>query len=244
MPVDYYSGIDGLVVQLGDVQQLAPIMARANSRVIPVVTTAIGSHVPNTITDVGGDNPLLAILATESLLAAVGYAGDIYVVWVPGAPLLETRKRILEAVCADHPGIRIHEVPAEHNPAKVQAQIEDILTANPTKGSITGIFGTYDDLVSGASEAIRRASRDEIKLVVVDGDRVAFQMLFQDGSPFVATVVQDSISIGRIAGETIIGVLNGTINPDSVPPMSMAQGYVASRKNGVAAAEKYWGLGI
>ena len=234
------SGIDGLIIQLGEPAQLSPIMARAQSRGIPVVTTAIGSPVPGTITDVNGDNPLLSTFAADALLSAVGYKGDIYIVYVPGAPLLETRRRIFQAICADHPAVRLHDVPAEHNPAKVQAQIEDILTANPNKGSIAGIFGTYDQLIAGANEAVRRAGRDEIKVVSIDGDRIAFQMLFQEGSPFVTTVVQDVPSIGSRAAEILLGVLDGKIDPSSVPAQTPANGYVATRKNGVAAAELRW----
>ncbi|HPU45806.1 MAG TPA: substrate-binding domain-containing protein, partial [Thermoclostridium sp.] len=42
------SGIDGLIVQLGDPQQLAPIMAKAKEKGIPVVTAGVGSPVPDT----------------------------------------------------------------------------------------------------------------------------------------------------------------------------------------------------
>ncbi|MDR0878859.1 MAG: substrate-binding domain-containing protein [Treponema sp.] len=238
------SGIDGLIVQLGDAQQLAPIMARAKAKGIPVVTAGVGAPVPDTLTDINGDNPILSILASDALLSAVGYKGDIYIVWVPGAPLLETRKRIFEAVCKDHPGVRLHEVPAEHNPAKVQTQIEEILTANPRKGSIAGIFGTYDMLVAGANEAIRRAGRDEIALIGIDGDKIAFQMLLQDGSPFVTTVVQDSPGIGRQSAEILLGVLNGEIDPAAVTPQIPATCYVATRKNAVEAVGLRWGEGF
>jgi ABC-type sugar transport system substrate-binding protein len=238
------SGIDGLIIQLGDAQQLAPIMARAKAKGIPVVTAGVGAPVPDTLTDINGDNPLLSVLASDALLSAVGFTGNIYMVWVPGAPLLETRKRIFEAVAADHPGIRIREVPAEHNPAKVQTQIEEILTANPRKGSIAGIFGTYDMLVSGANEAIRRAGRDEIALIGIDGDKIAFQMLLQDGSPFVATVVQDSPGIGRRSAEILLGVLNGTLDPATIAPQIPAPCYVATRKNAVEAVKLRWGEGF
>ncbi|HPU45823.1 MAG TPA: substrate-binding domain-containing protein, partial [Thermoclostridium sp.] len=207
---------------------------------IPVVTAGVGSPVPDTITDINGDDALMATLAADALLSSINYQGDVYIVWVPGAPLLETRKRIFEAIAADYPLVKIHEVPAEHNPAKVQTSIEEILTANPEKGSIAGIFGTYDQLVSGASEAIRRAGRDEIKIVAIDGDRIGFQMLFQDGSPFVATVVQDVPSIGRMAAEILLAVLDGKLDPSTVSPKTAADCYVATRKNGIAAAELRW----
>jgi ABC-type sugar transport system substrate-binding protein len=238
------SGIDGLIIELGDVQQLTPLMAKAQAKGIPVVTTAITAHVPGTITDVCGDSYLQGALATKALLAAIGFEGDIYCVWVPGAPLLESYKRVFEAICAGFPGIRIHEVPAEHNPAKVQTQIEEILTANPEKGSIAGIFSTYDMLITGGNEAIRRAGRDEIKVVSIDGDRIGFQMLFQEGSPFIATVISDTKTIGKTAGEIIVGAISGSLSQDTVAPMTYVTTYVATRKNGVAAAELYWGEGF
>jgi ABC-type sugar transport system substrate-binding protein len=216
-------------------------MAKAKAKGIPVVTAAVGSPVPDTITDVNGDDALMATLASDALLSSIGYKGDVYIVWVPGAPLLETRKRIFEAIAADYPQVKIHEVPAEHNPAKVQTQIEEIMTANPNPGSIAGIFGTYDQLVSGASEAVRRAGRgNDIKIVAIDGDRIGFQMLFQEDSPFVATIVQDVPSIGIKAAQTLLDVLNGKIKAEDVSPKTAADCYVANRKNGVAAAELRW----
>lgn len=235
------SDVDGLIVQLGDPQQLAPIMAKAKAKGIPVITCAVGSPVADTVTDINGDDALMTVLAADALLSSINYKGDVYIVWVPGAPLLETRKRIFEAIAKDFPEVVLHEVPAEHNPAKVQTQIEEIMTANPDKGSIAGIFGTYDQLVSGASEAIRRAGRGgDIKVVAIDGDRIGFQMLFQEDSPFVATVVQDVPSIGRQAAEIMLKILDGQLDPTTVAPKTAADCYVATRKNGVEAAELRW----
>lgn len=235
------SGIDGLIIQLGDAQQLGPVCAKAKEKGIPVITAAVGSPVENTITDINGDDALMTTLAADALLSAIGYKGNVYIVWVPGAPLLETRKRIFEAIAADYPDVVLHEVPAEHNAAKVQTQIEEIMTANPDPGSIAGIFGTYDVLISGGSEAIRRAGRgEEIKIVSIDGDRIGFQMLLQDGSPFAATVVQDVPSIGRQAAEILLGVLDGKIDTKGIPLKTAANCYVATRKNAVEAVEMRW----
>lgn len=235
------SGIDGLIVQLGDPQQLAPIMAKAKEKGIPVITAGIGSPVSDTITDINGDDPLMTTLAADALLSSIGYKGNVYIAWVPGAPLLETRKRIFEAIAADYPDVVLHEIPCEHNPAKVQTQIEEIMTANPEEGSIAAIFATYDALMSGASEAIRRAGRGgEINIVGIDGDLISFQMLFQEGGPFITSVVQDATSIGTKSAEILLGVMNGTIDPATVAPKTAADCYVATRKNGVAAAELRW----
>lgn len=233
------SGVKGIVVSLGDAQQLAPVVAKANEAGIPVVTTAIGAQVEGAVSDVGGDEPLMASMMARALLSSIGYKGDVYVFWVPGAPLLETRKRVLEAIVADYPQVKLHEVPTEHNPAKVQVQMQDILTANPKKGSVAGVWVAYDLLATGASEAIRQAGRDEIKMAAIDGDMAGFQMLFQDNSPFVATVAQDVNYMGQIAGETLIQAING--HKDQIPRALFTTAFVATPKNGVAAAEKRWG---
>ena len=194
------SGVDGIIIELGDPQQLAPVVAKANAKKIPVVTTTVGSQTPGALTDVGGDDTMMGIMMTRALFSAIGYKGDVYVFWVPGAPVLEIRKTMLEAMAKYYPQIVLHEVPTEHGPAKGQAQMMDILTAHPKKGSIAGVWAAYDLLGSGPAEAIRRAGRSEIKETSIDGDKVGFQMLFEDGSPFVATVAQDVPRVGEIAG--------------------------------------------
>jgi ABC-type sugar transport system substrate-binding protein len=233
------AGVKGIIVSLGDAQQLAPVVAKANEAGIPVVTTAIGAQVEGSVSDVGGDEPLMASMMTRALLSSINYKGDVYVFWVPGAPLLETRKRVLEAIAADYPQVKLHEVPTEHNPAKVQVQMQDILTANPKKGSVAGVWVAYDLLATGASEAIRQAGRNEIKIAAIDGDMAGFQMLFQDNSPFVATVAQDVNYMGQVAAEALIQAINGHKN--QVPRALFTTAFVATQKNGVAAAEKRWG---
>lgn len=80
------SGVSGIIVQLGDAQQLVPIVKKASAAGIPVVTTSIGSKVEGSVADVGGDDPLMSAIMSRALLSSIHYKGDIYVFWVPGAP--------------------------------------------------------------------------------------------------------------------------------------------------------------
>lgn len=232
------SGVSGIIVQLGDPQQLAPVVAKANAAGIPVVTTSVGSKTEGAIADVGGDEALMAAMLARTLLSSIDYKGTVVGFWVPGAPLLETRKRVFDAVVADYPAVKVQWVPTEHSVAKVQTQMEDLLTANPEPGSIAGVWGAYDLLVSGAVEAIRRSGRDEIKVASIDGDRVGFQMLLDEGSPFVATIVQDVPAIGRLAAENLVSAIGGK---KDFPSAIFTEVYVATHGNGVAATEKRWG---
>jgi ABC-type sugar transport system substrate-binding protein len=234
------SDVDAILVQLGDAQQLSPLAQQATEKGILVATTLVGATPEGALTDVGFDDPLAAALETRALFSSIGYQGDVYLFWVPGAPILETRRAIAETMAQDYPLITIHEVPTEHGAVKTLAQMTDILTANPEPGSIAGVWGAYDLLVSGAVEAVRRAGRgDDIKAVSIDGDKVAFQMLFQEGSPFVSTVVADMKGIGKVAADAIILASCG--RADEVPIHGYTPMWVANRHNGLAAGEMRWG---
>jgi len=233
------SGVDGLFVVLGDAQQVSPLTKKAADKGIKIASGLFGKAPEGSLTEVGFDDPLATSLMTRALFSAIGYKGDVYVFWVPGAPILETRKRIMEAIAKDYPLIKLHNVPTEHGAAKSLTQMTDILTANPTKGSIAGVWGAYDLLVSGANEAIRRVARTEIKVASIDGDKVAFQMLYGKNSPFVATVVGDTPAIGRLGAEAIIKAACGRAK--EVPIASYIPMWVATRSNGIAAGQKRWG---
>jgi ribose transport system substrate-binding protein len=233
------SDVDAILVQLGDAQQLSPLAQQAKDKGILMATTLVGATADGALTDVGFDDPLAAALETRALFSSIGYKGDVYLFWVPGAPILETRRAIAETMAKDYPQITIHEVPTEHGAVKTLSQMTDILTANPDPGSIAGVWGAYDLLVSGAVEAVRRAGRDEIKAVSIDGDKIAFQMLFEDKSPFVSTVVADMKGIGKVAADAIILAACGRAN--EVPLRGYTPMWVANRHNGIAAGEKRWG---
>lgn len=236
------SGVNGLLPVLGDQQQVSPLTKKAADSGIYVASALFGVAPEGALTDVGYDDPLASSLMTRALFSSIGYKGDVYVFWVPGAPILETRKSVMEAIAADYPQITLHEVPTEHGAAKSLSQMTDILTANPDEGTIAGVWGAYDLLVSGANEAIKRAGRDEIKVASIDGDQVAFQMLFGENSPFVATVVGDVKAIGRLAAEAIIQASCG--DTASIPVATYTPLWVATRNNGIEAGEMRWGEGL
>ena len=234
------AGVNVLLVELGDPAQLAPVIADARSKGVVVVTAGVGSTVPGAVTDVGGDESLMAEMMSRSLLDAMDYQGDLYAFWVPGAPLLETRLRVLQAMVEDYPRVHLHLQPSDFSPARVQSQMQAILTANPDPGSIAGVWGAYDQMTSGAVQAIQQADRPEIAVASIDGDRATFPMLYAPSSPFVATVVQDAQLIGELAAQAAIDAREG----EEVAPNIFTTAWVATRSNGVAAAEERYGPGI
>ncbi|WP_142056314.1 sugar ABC transporter substrate-binding protein [Pseudonocardia kunmingensis] len=234
------SGVNVLLIELGDPAQLGPVVAQARSKGVVVVTAGVGSTVPGAVTDVGGDESLMAEMMSRSLLDAMDYRGDLYAFWVPGAPLLETRLRVLQAMVEDYPGVTLHLQPSDFSPARVQSQMQAILTSNPDPGSIAGVWGAFDQMTSGAVQAIQQANRPEIAVASIDGDRATFPMLYAPNSPFVATVVQNAQLIGQLAAQAALDARDGK----EVAPNIFTTAWVATRHNGIAAAERRYGPGI
>lgn len=235
------SHVDGIIIELGDALQLAPVVAKAKAAGIPVVTTSIGALTDGALTDIGGDDSLMSELMSRALLESINYQGDVYVFSVPGAPILETRKRILEAMAKGYPNIRLHDMPTEHSVAKVQSQMEDVLTANPDPGSVAAVWGSYTLLVSGAVQAIRQAGRNEIKVGGIDADHIGFQMLLEEGGPFIAAGGQNVPLIGKLAGQDIEAAIAGK---KDFPKSQMTESYLAVRGNAIAAAEASFGKSV
>ena len=236
------SGIDALAISLGDAAQLAPAVAKANEKGIPVVTMLLLQQVEGSLADVSPDSALMSAMVSRTFLQSIDYKGDVYLFWVPGAPLLEGYKAVFEAIASSYPGVIIHEVPTEHGAAKSLTQMQEILTANPEVGSIAGVWGAYDLLVSGADQAIKRAGRNEISVIGLDGDRIGFQMLLEKDSPFVATAVWEPLTAGEMAGDAIILAANG--RADEIPSSVTLPSWIATRHNGVESAEQRWGPNV
>ena len=109
-------------------------------------------------------------------------------------------------------------------------------------GSIAGVWGAYDLLISGADQAIKRAGRNEISVIGLDGDRIGFQMLLEEDSPFVATAVWEPLTAGEMAGDAIILAANG--RADEYPSSVTLPSWIATRHNGVESAEQRWGPNV
>ena len=82
-----------------------------------------------------------------------------------------------------------------------------------------------------------KASEQRVRLE----DRVGFQMLLDEDSPFVATVVQDVPRIGSLAAEVLMQRIAGK---EDFPSTLFTDAWLATHANGVAAAEKRWGPGV
>lgn len=236
--------VDGILVQLGEPEQFAAVFAKAKEAGIPVITTSIGQTAPDALCDVNGDDEIMTANLIRQMVTDIRAKGKVYIISVPGAPILETRARIARAFLSGYSGIEVADtVPTQHSVPYTLNAMQNILTANPEPGSVAAVFVTYDLLASGAAMAIANAGRaEEIKVYSIDGDEIGFQMLFDKTNPFVATVSQNVENIGKAAGEMLLKAING--NPEEVPYSVYPPSFLASKADLPAAiqvAKDKWG---
>ncbi len=224
-------GVDGILVQLGDPEQFAAVFAKAKAAGIPVVTTSIGQTSPDALCDVNGDDEIMTAILIRQMVTDIKAKGKVYIISVPGAPILETRARIARAFLSGYSGVSVADtVPTQHSVPYTLNVMQNILTANPEPGSVAAVFVTYDLLASGAAMAIANAGRqDEIKVYSIDGDEIGFQMLFDKSNPFAATVSQNVENIGAIAADQVLKAIDG--RADEVPYAVYPPSFLAAKAN-------------
>jgi ribose transport system substrate-binding protein len=91
-------------------------------------------------------------------------------------------------------------VPAEQPINDAQDIVENLLTANPEKGSITAIWCGWDEPAIGATQACQEEGRDEILIVGVDGNEQAVSLIKGDTN-LKATVAQNFQGMVDIVAE-------------------------------------------
>lgn len=183
---------DAIVLGMGDPAQMTAGLAAAAKAGIPVFGLDAGLA-EGVVLNITSDNSDLGRASAKALGDAIGNQGKIYMFTHDPHPGVRERAAAAAAYFATQPGITVvakkHiEVPGPLDFARKLTQ--DILTAQPKKGEIAGIWAGWDEPAMGAVQAIEAAKRTEIKVVGIDGTAFAKAEIAKKG-PFLATVAQD-----------------------------------------------------
>lgn len=183
---------DAIVLGMGDPAQMTAGLAAAAKAGIPVFGIDAGLA-DGVVLNITSDNSDLGTISAKALADAIGNKGKVYMFTHDPHPGVRERAAAAAAYFATQPGITVvakkHiEVPGPLDFARKLTQ--DILTAQPKKGEIAGIWAGWDEPAMGAVQAIEAAKRTEIKVVGIDGTAFARAEIAKKG-PFLATVAQD-----------------------------------------------------
>jgi ABC-type sugar transport system, periplasmic component len=237
-------GVSGIIVQLGDSEQFVSVFQKANKAKIPVVTTTFGSTTPGALCDVNPSDAEMTKILTKQLLSDIHEKGNVFIISVPGAPILETRVKTMQQILSGYKDIKVADpLPTQHSVPYTLNVMQNLLTAHPNPGDITAVFVTYDQIASGAVQAIKNAGRSkDIKVYAIDGDAIGYQMLFDKEGPFYASISQNSADTGEAAAQMIMKALKG--QQKSIPSTVYPKVSLVSKTDFPAAikvAKEKWG---
>jgi len=132
-------------------------------------------------------------LIVNYLFDLMGGEGTVVALTHRPHPGVVKRCEAFDDLLAEQDGITLiteQHVPAEQPINDAQDIVQNLLLANPEKGSITAIFCAWDEPAIGATQACQEAGRDEILIVGVDGNEQA-TALIAEGTNLKATVAQN-----------------------------------------------------
>ena len=210
------SGTDAIVLVSDDPSQLKNQLQDAFDAGIPVFGCDSG-YIEGMQVNATSDNYQMGQLIVNYLFNdLMGGKGTVVALTHRPHPGVVKRCEAFDDLLAANADISLvteQHVPAEQPINDAQDIVQNLLTANPEKGSITAIFCGWDEPAIGATQACQEAGRDEILIVGVDGNEQAVSLI-QQGTNLKATVAQNFQGMTDIVVEQMGKLFAGeTIEP-------------------------------
>ena len=210
------AGTDAIVLVSADPSQLKNQLQDAFDAGIPVFGCDSG-YIEGMQVNATSDNYQMGQLIVSYLFDdLMGGKGTVVALTHRPHPGVVKRCEAFDDQLKTHPDIELiteQHVPAEQPINDAQDIVQNLLTANPEKGSITAIFCGWDEPAIGAAQACAEAGRDEILIVGVDGNDQAVSLI-QQGTDLKATVAQNFQGMTDIVADQLCKLFAGeTIQP-------------------------------
>lgn len=207
--------VDALIVAPNDSAGIAPVIADARAKGIPVFTVDIAAHGADVVSHIASDNVMGGEIIGEYLAKAIGGKGKVAIIDHPAVASVQERVAGFEKALAKYPDIHIvQKLPGEGQRDKAFRAAQDLVQANP---DLNGIFGINDDSALGALAAVEAAGlQDKIAIVGYDGTPEVRDAILK-GSALKADTVQHPKEIGKQAIQTIIAYFAGEKVPPVIP---------------------------
>ncbi|MEV7090712.1 substrate-binding domain-containing protein [Streptomyces sp. NPDC093085] len=207
-------GVDVLLVNPVDPKGVTAGLAAAKAAGIPVVT--VDRPVPSgAVAQVGRDNKEMGRLVGAQLAKALGPQGGkvIEIKGDAGGAVARDRSAGFHEAVAANSKIKIVEGPyCDYIRAKAVTAMQDLIQTNP---DVKAVYAHNDDMALGALQVLKENKRTDVKVAGVDGLMEAVKSIASD-SPYVATALNDPISLGATAVTTALDVQAGKKTPATV----------------------------
>jgi len=206
--------VDAIVIAATDSKALIPVIKRAVSENIPVITIDSGIDSDDPMSFIATDNILGANMAGRTLVNLIGESGKVACIpFVPGSATSIWRETGFKEEIKKYPNVELAAVQySQSDVATAMAVTEDILTAFP---DLAGIFAANEAGAIGASQALlARGLAGKVKLVAFDAASNEIEALKKN--VIQALIVQNPFKMGYLGVKTAVDVINGKKIPKRI----------------------------
>lgn len=238
------SGVDGIVLAMGKVQQLDQQLAAAKKAKIPVVTVMSGTS-PNTLFDVNVNEFEVGAKIGIHLLGLMNFQGKLLMERYEGHDGTRARGKVMDVILAENSGVT---KVGEHAMARtkswredVRAGMEALLLKNA--GNFDAIWASFDGQAFVIDDLLQAQGmkKGDVLLTGVDGGQEAFARIRDPKSLFTATVAIPFEIMGEAAVDAIADILAGTPKDDiTAGPFLYMPAVLVDRTNVPDAGEWPW----
>lgn len=199
--------VDAVVLASCDVKSLVPVIEKAHSKEIPVITidSGLDSDIPKCF--IATDNVLGGRKAARVLAELTGEKGKVACFpSVPGASSQIDRETGFREELKKFPEIELAVVQYNQNDVAAAMSItEDVLTVYP---DLAGIFAANEAGAIGCAQALLgRGLQGKVKLVAFDAAENEVEAL--KSGIIQALIVQDPFAMGYLGVKTAVEVIKG-----------------------------------
>jgi ribose transport system substrate-binding protein len=199
--------VNAIVLAACDAASLVPVIEKASTAGIPVITidSGVNSDVPASF--IATDNIAAAEKACDVLAQLIGNAGEVAMIpFVPGATTCILREQGFNTGLKKYPDMKLVAVQySQAEVARAMAVTEDIVTAHP---NLAGIFAANESGTDGCAQALKsRGLAGKIK--VVGFDAAPNEMTALEEGAVDALIVQNPFQMGYLGVKTALDVING-----------------------------------
>jgi ribose transport system substrate-binding protein len=229
--------VDAIILNPMDGKAVVPVLRKAKAAGIPVIVVDSSVEKGNEalyLSYVGTDNFNAGVEAGKRMVKELGGKGNVLVVRGANGSLAGDNRvdGFKKGIAGSHLTI-VGEQPGNWTNSVSMQVTENMLQANK---QVQGLFSASDVMLDGILQAIGDANRQGIRILAVDGSNKAVDLV-QAGT-IVGTMAQFPAKMGKIAVDTLIGVLNGSKKQAGIPKV-IDSGTMVYDKSNIAEARKW-----
>ena len=213
-------GVDAIIVSMADLRAAKASLTNAKKAGIPVFAIDSG-WTEGIIVDITSNNYVMSSKVSSYLVDQLGGKGNIIAFKMAEHHGVRKRGDVLDLIVKENPGIKIlesHNIDYSNFYQDTQKTMEDYLSRYGDK--IDAVWAGWDEPAMAAAEAIKQAgyTRDQIKVVGIDGHPPAVDEMRNNKSPLVATVAQGFEIMGEKVADYIYDIVTQGKDPKDVIP--------------------------